>query len=137
MSVTGIELLHGFNLNEQQISPEFFCIGVTSNPICHVSLNGGDYVTIYCDGDMRIIFEDESIYDCHQLVDMGVTTDADLNAIYDEENGSRIIMNPWFDIYDSNGDHLDMVGYDIWESIESAKTYLKEEELSNDKKTEV
>ena len=134
MSVTGIELLNGFNLNEQQTSPEFFCAGVTSNAICHVSLNGGDYVTIYCDGDMRIIFEDESIYDCHQLVDMGVTTDADLNAIYDEENGSRIIMNPWFDIYDSNGDHLDMVGYDIWESIESAKTYLKEQELSNDEK---
>ena len=134
MSVTGIELLNGFNLNEQQTSPEFFCAGVASNAICHVSLNGGDYVTIYCDGDMRIIFEDESIYDCHQLVDMGVTTDADLNAVYDEENGSRIIMNPWFDIYDSNGDHLDMVGYDIWESIESAKTYLKEQELSNNEK---
>jgi hypothetical protein len=135
--IIAIELLNGHDLNEKQTSPEFFCINNTSNAVCHVSINGGDHVTIYCDGDMRIILDDQDIYDCYELIDAGITTDVDLMAVYDEDNGSRIIMNPWFDIYDSNGEHLDIVGFDIYGSIEDAKIYLRERELSNDKKTEV
>jgi len=138
MSVTGIELLNGHDLWDTRTSPEFFCINNTSNAVCHVSINGGDHVTIYCDGDMRLVLDEQDICDCYELIDAGITTDADLIAIYDEfEDGSRVIMNPWFDIYDSEGEHLDIVSYDIYQAIEDAKIYLREKELSNDKKTEV
>lgn len=135
--IIAIELLNGHDLWDTRTSPEFFCINNTSNAVCHVSINGGDHVTIYCDGDMRIILDDQDIYDCYELIDAGVTTDVDLYAIYDEDNGSRVIMNPWFDIYDSEGEHLDIVSYDIYQAIEDAKIYIRERELSNDKKTEV
>ena len=135
--IIAIELLNGCDLSEDQTSPEFFCQGKTSSAVCHVSINGCDPVTIFCDGDMRLVLDEQDICDCYELIDAGVTTDADLYAVYDEDNGSRIIMNPWFDIYDSNGEHLDIVGYDIYRSIEDAKKYLREKELSNDKKTEV
>jgi hypothetical protein len=138
MSVTGIELLNGHDLWDTRTSPEFFCINNTSNAVCHVSINGGDHVTIYCDGDMRLVLDEQDICDCYELIDAGITTDADLIAIYDEfEDGSRVIMNPWFDIYDSEGEHLDIVSYDIYQAIEDAKIYLRKKELSNDKKTEV
>jgi len=138
MSVTGIELLNGHDLWDTRTSPEFFCINNTSNAVCHVSINGGDHVTIYCDGDMRLVLDEQDICDCYELIDAGITTDADLIAIYDEfEDGSRVIMNPWFDIYDSEGEHLDIVSYDIYQAIEDAKIYLRKKELGNDKKTEV
>jgi len=138
MSVTGIELLNGHDLWDTRTSPEFFCINNTSNAVCHVSINGGDHVNIYCDGDMRLVLDEQDICDCYELIDAGITTDADLIAIYDEfEDGSRVIMNPWFDIYDSEGEHLDIVSYDIYQAIEDAKIYIRERELANDKKIKV
>jgi hypothetical protein len=135
--IIAIELLNGHNLDEKQTSPEFFCLGL-SNAVCHVSINGGDHVTIYCDGDMRLIYNEDTITDCYELVDNGITTDSELADIFDEtEDGSRVIMNPWFDIYDSEGEHLDIVSYDIYEAIEDAKIYIRERELANDKKTKV
>ncbi len=135
--IIAIELLNGHDLNEKQTSPEFFCLGL-SNAVCHVSINGCDPVTIYCDGDMRLIYNEDTITDCYELVDNGITTDSELADIFDEaEDGSRVIMNPWFDIYDSEGEHLDIVSYDIYQAIEDAKIYIRERELANDKKIKV
>lgn len=135
--IIGIELLNGHDLWDTRTSPEFFCLGL-SNAVCHVSINGCDPVTIYCDGDMRLLYNEDTITDCYELVDSGITNDTDLMAIFDEfEDGSRVIMNPWFDIYDSEGEHLDIVSYDIYQAIEDAKIYIRERELSNDKKIKV
>ena len=136
--IIAIELLNGCDLSEDQTSPEFFCQGKTSSAVCHVSINGCDPVTIFCDGDMRLVLDEQDITDCYELVDNGITTDGELADIFDEaEDGSRVIMNPWFDIYDSEGEHLDIVSYDIYQAIEDAKIYIRERELSNDKKTKV
>lgn len=135
---TLIELLNGCDLSEEQTSPEFFCQGKTSSAICHVSINGCDPVTVFCDGDMRIIFQDEEISDCYELVDSGITNDSDLSNIFDGgTDDCQVIMNPWFDIYDSEGEHLDIVSYDIYQAIEDAKIYIRERELANDQKTKV
>jgi len=136
--IIAIELLNGCDLSEDQTSPEFFCQGKTSSAVCHVSINGCDPVTIFCDGDMRLVLDEEDICDCYELIDAGITTDADLMAIYDEfDDGSRVIMNPWFDIYDSEGEQLDIVSYDIYQAIEDAKIYIRERELKNDKTIKV
>ena len=135
--IIGIELLNGNDLWDTRTSPEFFCQGKTSSAVCHVSINGCDPVTIFCDGDMLLVLDEQEICDCYELIDAGVTTDADVIAIYDEDNGSKVIMNPWFDIYDSEGEQLDIVSYDIYQAIEDAKIYIRERELANDKKTKV
>jgi hypothetical protein len=33
-------------------------------------------------------------------------------------------MNPWFDLYDQDGEHLDMIFHDIYLAMEEAKNIL-------------
>jgi hypothetical protein len=74
---------------------------------------------------MLLEYNGETIRDCYELVDNGITSDSDLSDIFNEsEPGSQVIMNPWFDLYDQDGNHLDMIFHDIYLAMEEAKTIL-------------
>lgn len=116
-----------FDFTEDTSSPEFYCLGQTSNLVMTVSnVDLKDkFIAIYCDGDMLFEYNGETIRDCYELVDSGITNDSDLSEIFDgTEPGSQVIMNPWFDLYDQDGEHLDMIFHDIYLAMEEAKTIL-------------
>jgi hypothetical protein len=116
-----------FDFTEDTSSPEFYCQGQTSNLVMTVSnVDLKDkFIAIYCDGDMLLEYNGETIRDCYELVDNGITNDSDLSDIFNEsEPGSQVIMNPWFDLYDQDGEHLDMIFHDIYLAMEEAKTIL-------------
>jgi hypothetical protein len=116
-----------FDLGEDISSPEFYCEGQTSNlvmTVTNVDLKD-KFIAIYCDGDMRLEHNGETITDCWELRNNDINNDSDLADVFDEvEEGSQVIMNPWFDLYDQDGNHLDMVFHDIYLAMEEAKTIL-------------
>jgi hypothetical protein len=116
-----------FDLGEDISSPEFYCEGQTSNLV--MTVTNADlkdkFIAIYCDGDMRLEYNGETITDCWELRNNDINNDSDLADVFDEvEEGSQVIMNPWFDLYDQDGNHLDMVFHDIYLAMEEAKTIL-------------
>ena len=128
-----------FDFTEDTSSPEFYCLGQVSNLVMIVSnVDLKDkFIAIYCDGDMLLEYNGETIRDCYELVDNGITNDSDLSDIFDgSEPGSQVIMNPWFDLYDQDGQHLDVVSHDIYQAMEDAKNILiqmqrQEKEVNN------
>ena len=116
-----------FDLGEDISSPEFYCEGQTSNlvmTVTNVDLKD-KFIAIYCDGDMRLEYNGETITDCWELRNNDINNDSDLADVFDEvEEGSQVIMNPWFDLYDQDGNHLDMVFHDIHIAMEEAKNIL-------------
>lgn len=116
-----------FDTTEDTSSPEFYCKGQVSNLVMTVSnVDLKDkHIDIYCDGDMMLEYNGETIRNCYELVSSGIDNDSDLSDIFNEsEPGSQVIMNPWFDLYDQDGQHLDLVSYDIYQSMEDAKNIL-------------
>lgn len=128
-----------FDTTEDTSSPEFYCKGQVSNLVMTVSnVDLKDkHIDIYCDGDMMLEYNGETIRNCYELVSSGIDNDSDLSDIFNEsEPGSQVIMNPWFDLYDQDGQHLDLVSYDIYQSMEDAKNILiqmqrQEKEVNN------
>ncbi len=112
-----------FNISEEQKNPEFFCEGLGSNLV--ITVTNADLkdksINIYCDGEMRINHNGEIITDYIELINNDIIDDDDLNGLYDE---SKVQMNPWFDLYDQDGEHLDIVLYDIHDAMETAKNIL-------------
>ena len=112
-----------FNISEEQKNPEFFCEGLGSNLV--ITVTNADLkdksINIYCDGEMRINHNGEIITDYIELINNDIIDDDDLNGLYDE---SKVQMNPWFDLYDQDGEHLDIVLYDIYDAMETAKDML-------------
>ena len=88
----------------------------------------GFRVAIYCDGDMRAIYECPSetvLRTTKDFIDYGLDTDEKLYKA--QEEGVLVWdMNPWFDCYTLEGEHLDMVTSTIDEAIESALAYVGE-----------
>lgn len=116
-----------FDTTEDTSSPEFYCKGQVSNLVMTVSnVDLKDkHIDIYCDGDMMLEYNGQTIRNCYELVSSGIDNDSDLSDIFNEsEPGSQVIMNPWFDLYDQDGQHLDLVSYDIYQSMEDAKNIL-------------
>ena len=116
-----------FDTTEDTSSPEFYCKGQVSNLVMTVSnVDLKDkHIDIYCDGDMMLKYNGETIRNCYELISSGIDNDSDLSDIFNEsEPGSQVIMNPWFDLYDQDGQHLDLVSYDIYQSMEDAKNIL-------------
>ena len=101
--------------------------------VCTVS-NGEREITIYADGEMRVIvYGEEIVRYCEQFREYGIKADADL--ITAEENGHiEWGNNPWFDLYatDHNvGDFgwLDSVCHTLSDAIEQATLLLSEDEV--------
>jgi len=95
----------------------------------------GYRVAIFCDGDMRAIYECPSetvLRTSKDFIDYGLDTDEKLYKA--QEEGVLVWdMNPWFDCYTPEGEHLDMVTSTIDEAIEGALAYvgeLRENELA-------
>ena len=128
-----------FDTTEDTSSPEFYCKGQVSNLVMTVSnVDLKDkHIDIYCDGDMMLEYNGETIRNCYELVSSGIDNDSDLSDIFNEsEPGSQVIMNPWFDLYDQDGQHLDVVSHDIYQAMEDAKNILiqmqrQEKEINN------
>lgn len=98
--------------------------------VAEVEIDGYS-VAIFCDGDMRAIYECPSeivLRTPKDFINHGLDTDARLREAQDKE---LLVwdMNPWFDCYTLSGEHLehlDMVTGTIDEAIEGAVAYLEE-----------
>lgn len=97
--------------------------------------NGERGITIYADGEMRVIVRDEDsiIRYCEEWTENGINNDAE---IFEASESGRIewVNNSWFDLYatDHNvGDFgwLNSVQHSLTEAIEQATALLSEEEL--------
>lgn len=119
-----------FDISEDQKNPEFFCEGLGSNLV--ITVTNADLkdksISIYCDGEMRINHNGERISDYIELINNDIITDDDLNELYDQ---NKVQMNPWFDLYDQDGEHLDIVLYDIHDAMETAKNILIDMQRKN------
>lgn len=101
--------------------------------VCTVS-NGDREITIYADGEMRVLVNGEGIIRyCDQWREHGITNDAE---IFQASEDGRIewVNNSWFDLYatDHNvGDFgwLDCVNHSLSDAIEQATVLLSEDEL--------
>jgi hypothetical protein len=92
----------------------------------------GFSVDVYCDGDMRAIYDCPSeviLRSAKDFIDYGLDTDLKLQKA-NEEGVLHWDMNPWFDCYTSDGEHLDIVCDTIEEAIASALFYVKGERAS-------
>jgi hypothetical protein len=92
----------------------------------------GFSVDIYCDGDMRAIYECPSevvLRTPKDFIDHGLDTDEKLTRAVDE--GTLVWdMNPWFDCYTSDGEHIDIVTHTIKDAIVTALVYVQDERAS-------
>jgi hypothetical protein len=104
--------------------------------VCTVS-NGDREITIYADGEMRVIvYGEEIVRYCEQFREYGMKADTDLITAH--ENGHiEWANNPWFDLYTNDRN----VGEDGWlncvcdtlsDAIEQATALLSEDELWGD-----
>jgi hypothetical protein len=92
-----------------------------------VSLNGEPYAQIFCDGEMRLASPDREIIirDCWDLAAAGFLSDEQLWEAL-EKNNWHLDMNPWFDFYLMDGEHLDLVCDDIDDAINAAVEFAGE-----------
>jgi hypothetical protein len=113
----------------------------TSDLVCSLS-NGVKGVHITADGEMRIHVIDENgdvigiIRYCDDFREYGITNDEQLldfvflaESEYVTPQGQKvrfdIIHNPWFDVYDDEGIHLDMLSFGLNEILDDATELLK------------
>lgn len=101
-------------LVKNQSDPAFYCEGYGHTYVASITDNtNGNTINIYCDGEMRVNYEDENgninrITHCGDLLDYGFHTDEDLKKIKPEHWG----MNPWFDMY-LGDEWIDFVHFDV------------------------
>jgi len=104
----------------------FYCDG-GQDPVGSVRLTkDGETATvlIYCDGEMRAYLpkEDKVYKHSSEFVADGFDTDEKLFS----EDSFEWAMNPWFDLYTEEGEHLDVVRHDIFEAQSDAEEVLIE-----------
>lgn len=101
-------------LVKNQSDPAFYCEGYGHSYVASITdQTNGNIITIYCDGEMRIDYEDESgntnrIVHCGDLLDYDFHADKDLTKISPESWK----MNPWFDMY-LGDEWIDNVHFDV------------------------
>ncbi len=101
-------------LVKDQSDPAFYCAGYGHSYVASITdQTNGNIITIYCDGEMRINYEDKNgdinrITHCGRLLDYGFHNDEDLKKI----NQEYWIMNPWFDMY-LGDEWIDNVHFDV------------------------
>lgn len=112
----------------------------SSDLVCSLS-NGVKGVHITADGEMRIHVIDEAgevigrIRYCDDFREYGITNDEQLLDIVfagDVEhvtpNGEKVrfdvVNNPWFDVYDDEGIHLDILSFALTEVLDNAISLL-------------
>lgn len=113
-------------LVKNQSDPAFYCEGYGHSYVASITdQTNGNIITIYCDGEMRITYEDENgntnrITHSGDLLDYGFRTDEDLKKIEPE----CWSMNPWFDMY-LGDEWIDIVHFDVLkEGFPNAKGLL-------------
>lgn len=86
-----------------------------------VILDGQPFAQMFCDGEMRLASPDREIIirDCWDLAASGFLSDEQLREAL-EKNNWYLDMNPWFDFYSMDGEHLDLVCDDIDHAIATA-----------------
>lgn len=103
-------------LVKNQSDPAFYCEGYGHTYVASITDNtNGNTINIYCDGEMRVNYEDENgninrITHCGDLLDYGFHTDKDLAKL----DPDCWAMNPWFDMYCDN-EWVDSVHFDVLE----------------------
>jgi hypothetical protein len=121
---------YGFSVSGPSIDPliedaAFYCEGTGSAHVASVTLNGRQ-VDIYCDGVMRVMSLNEP-YERYNyngaLVDAGFRNDEEL---FDAEKRREIefLNNPWFDLYDYEGEHLDRIAHTYSDALQEAMELL-------------
>jgi hypothetical protein len=99
-----------------------------NTPGYEVVWGAGSRFQVCRNGEMRIIDNvREAIY-CYtsDLVEAGVTTDADVQALYDSAD-YNVVQNPWFEVFDSedSGDEGE-VFHNLFEAIARAEELASE-----------
>jgi len=97
-----------------------------SNNVAAVAYLDKEYL-ISCVGEMRIIYNDQVIRYCDDLINAGIKNDKDLSKI--EESGGEWVNNSWFEVYDMNsGEYISEAYHTVKDAIESAASWIIEEE---------
>lgn len=127
--------------SEGRDNPEFYKTQSLSDAVCQVA-NNYRTITICADGEMRINVENETgshtgvIRYSDDLIKWGITNDTLLEnnvyawnaepllSPYGETVSFTVDNNPWFDLYDSEGNHLDAVAFSLSEAIHNATQLL-------------
>lgn len=120
---------------------DFYKFATNSDLVCQVA-NNYRTIYIYADGELRINVENETgshtgvIRYSDDLIKWGITNDTLLEnnvyawnaepllSPYGETVRFTVDNNPWFDLYDSEGDHLDAVAFSLSEAIDHATQLL-------------
>jgi hypothetical protein len=111
-------------IHPERTDAVFFCDNGAA-PVGSVKLTkDGETATvlIYCDGEMRAYLPrtDTTYRDSIQFIEHGFDTDMKLFS----EKEFEWDMNPWFDLYTPEGDHLDLVRHNIFEAQADAEEVL-------------
>jgi len=121
---------YGFSVTGPSIDPRiedaaFYCEGPGSAHVATVALNGRQ-VDIYCDGTMRVMSLTEP-YERYTyngaLVDAGFRNDRELFEA-EQRRDIEFINNPWFDLYDEEGEHLDRITHTYSDALSEAMFIL-------------
>jgi hypothetical protein len=112
-------------IHPERTDAVFYCDG-GADPVGSVKLTkDGETATvlIYCDGEMRAYLpsKDKVYRHSSEFIEDGFDTDLKL---FSERNTFEWDMNPWFDLYTPEGDHLDVVRHDIFEAQADAEEVL-------------
>lgn len=120
-----------FPIQHDRRSPEFYVDGSGHTLVASVS-KGDNEIHIYCDGEMRYeLFHNPdtapyaTVRTAADWEGTKITNDFMLQNLSGTPD-CELVNNPWFDLYDQDGEHLDFVGADIDEMILQAGILLKE-----------
>jgi hypothetical protein len=96
--------------------------------VCKVKLDDLE-VVIYVDGSDLFIHKvvDERYTTAVELEALGIETDQMLHEALEHDGYLVQEHNSWFDIYTSDGEHLDMVNHEADEAFDHACQYLIEQ----------
>jgi len=93
----------------------------------------GFSVDVYCDGDMRAVYtqvaRETVLHSATDFINIGLDSDSALERAV-SEGDLEWDMNPWFDCYTSDGQHLDITTHTIQDAIDTALVYVRDERAS-------
>ena len=79
---------------------------------------------------MRVIYNNQIIRYCDDLINAGIKNDKDLEKI--EDSGGEWVNNSWFEVYDKQASAYTMeVYHSVQDAIESVASWITEEEVAN------
>ena len=100
-----------------------------SNDVALLTYNEKEYL-ITCVGEMRVIYNNQIIRYCDDLINAGIKNDKDLEKI--EDSGGEWVDNSWFEVYDKQASAYTMeVYHSVQDAIESVASWITEEEVAN------